>query len=73
MEKIIRLTIGLASLGAGVFGLYTITHIAKEIAEKNQPIVAYILISSIVMVGFGAFLLTEPVLQEKIQTKLGQA
>lgn len=72
LAKLIRATIVLASLSVGVYGLYTVAHTAQVIVEKNQPIFAFILIASMVFLGSGIFLLTEPLVQEKIQTKPGQ-
>ncbi|MCE9585684.1 hypothetical protein K8Q94_03640 [Candidatus Nomurabacteria bacterium] len=73
LNTIVRLTLGLVALGAGLFGIYSLTHTTQVIAEKNQPMIAFILIVSIVMIGLGGFLLTESKLQEKVQTKLGEA
>jgi|GEM_PF-2502612 len=72
LNTIVRLTLGLVALGAGLFGIYSLTHTTQVIVEKNQPIIAFMLIISIVMIGLGGFLLTESKLQGKVQTKLSE-
>lgn len=63
--------LGLIALTAGVYGLYGIAQ-AGEALEKDIPLALTLLYTSSVLAGSGIFLLIEPELKEKAQTKLGE-
>lgn len=63
--------LGLIALTAGVYGFYAITQ-TGEVLEKNILLACTLLFGSFALVGSGIFLLIEPELKEKAQTKLGE-
>jgi hypothetical protein len=69
-DTIIRLFLGFLAIGAGFFGICNLHNTPATV--KNGPMIAFLLIISILMLGIGEFLLTESKLQEKTKTKQGE-